>query len=148
MQNNKLWIRLLIGCLALTIMLIPPFITAMVWTTINLIIAIIAISFTVVSTFIFPRIRWLLALVSAIIIAIPPYPTWIFWSPQTGWRLGLSLSVLSSSIVGSVISLVMELMCFAGLFWAFNSSALANRSLRTRKSKRDRLVDDDKDPTL
>jgi hypothetical protein len=98
--------------------LLPPLLTAIVWTTINLFITALAITVTVAVARYRPKLKWLFAVVSTATIALPPYPNWLFWNETDGWFFWLGPSLRNLEIGANAFFFVFALLPFLALFWA------------------------------
>ena len=68
------------------VLLFPSALTATVWTSVNFLVALVVIAMTISSAILFSRYSWIIATISSLLIAVPPYPYWLFRSRE-GWQL-------------------------------------------------------------
>lgn len=118
MRSKSFPISWLVGALALSLLILPSLLAALVWTTLNLFVTAFALVITLVVAFLSPRWRWAFAAVSASVIAFPPYPSWIFWSESDGWKLWIGPSIRSLEIGSNLLFLLVALLLFSALFWS------------------------------
>lgn len=118
MLNKNALISWVVGGLAVLLLLLPPLLTAIVWTTLNLFITAFALAATVAVAFFAPKAKWIIASISAGIVAFPPYPNWIFWSEAEGWKFWIGPSIRSLEIGANLVFFVVALLPFLALFWA------------------------------
>jgi hypothetical protein len=117
------------GCLAAGLLLLPGAMTALVWTDLNLVLAAAAVLIVVVVRR-RPKLCWLATLSSALIIAVPPYPYWVFWSEREGWHLHFfSGFTWQAAPVGTfAVVFLVAVALLRVLLWAFRSSTLLPNS--------------------
>src|SRR5690348_7861325 len=85
-RKVQVMLRVIVGLLAVAVLLTPSYIMALVWTPLDLLVAIAAVLLVVVFRR-FSRVRWCLAVVAALLVAVPPYPYWVFYGEKRGWYL-------------------------------------------------------------
>jgi hypothetical protein len=112
-------LRIVAGLLAVAVLLAPAYVMALVYTSLNFVVTAAAI-FLVVLCSRLRRTRWWLAVLGALLIAVPPYPFWAFTNNRGGWFLhffhGFTLHTVPIST--SCICFVLALALFGVLFWA------------------------------
>jgi hypothetical protein len=118
MHTKNLAIRITVGVVVVLLLLLPPFVTAIVWTKANLYITVIAIAATLAAAFYLPKLKWVFATIAAALIALPPYPNWLFWDESKGWFLTIGPNLRQLSIGLNVIFFVAVIALFFALFWA------------------------------
>jgi hypothetical protein len=111
------------GLLAVAALLAPAYIMAVVYTSLNFAVALAAI-LLVLACRRFRRVRWCVAALAALVIAVPPYPFWVFANNQGGWYLHFFHGfTLRTAPVGTFcVYFVLALAMFAVLFWALPRS--------------------------
>ncbi|WP_148667782.1 hypothetical protein [Mizugakiibacter sediminis] len=117
--SRKLFRIAVIGAATL-VLLAPGMVMAAAWTAANLVIALIAIVATIAAATWAPRIRWFSAIMASLLIAIPPYPYWLFSSNSRGWYLHFfdGFNVQNLPILGFALYFAMALFLFGAIFWA------------------------------
>ncbi len=113
-------IRALVLVACVTLLLAPSALVASVWTPVNLEVAAAAV---VVATTLARSAtvwRWAGAIVASIIIAVPPYPYWLFASNQRGWYLHFfhGFTIRTVPIGTFVTVMVLCLAIFRFVHWA------------------------------
>ena len=118
-------VRVAVGCLAVAMLLLPGAMTALVWTDLNLMLAAAAILVAAVSRH-RTKLRWLAVTAAALVIAVPPYPYWVFWSDRDGWHLHFfSGFTWQSAPLGTFITVfVVAFALLCTLLWALPSAKL------------------------
>lgn len=132
MQNNRV-LRTIVATVVVLLLLLPSFITAIVWTTVNLYVAVLAISALAVVAYLLPRFKWLFAAVTAGLIALPPYPNWLFWNESRGWFFTVGPNLQEFSIGFSVLCAVIVLALVRVLFWAIGKPVKDERVTNEQK---------------
>lgn len=79
--------RVVISVVILSFLLLPSLLQAMTWTPINLWVALLSILTSVLLVRRSPSWRWPSALVAGLLIAVAPYPNWLWASNDRGWHL-------------------------------------------------------------
>ena len=112
-------LRIVAGLLAVAVLLAPAYVMALVYTSLNFVVAAAAILLVVLCGR-FRRIRWWLAVLGALLIAIPPYPFWAFTNNQGGWFLHFFYGfTLHTAPIGTFCTyFLLALALFGVLFWA------------------------------
>lgn len=118
MRNKTKILKVAIALLAAVMLLSPPLLTALVWTPVNLYIAFIALLFSMAIRFTLPKCKWIGAIITAALIAIPPYPHWLNFNNYGEVQLNPQLFL--GDFAGSAILFVIAMLCFFALFWASN----------------------------
>ncbi len=112
--------RSLVVLLAIALLLLPGWLMASVWTPINLEVALLAIVISVVAAIFFPKWKWISAVVSSLLIAVPPYPYWLFNDNEGRWYLhffhGFNLQDFPFLSFGAVFMIALAL--FWAIYWA------------------------------
>ena len=111
-------LRLVASLLAVAVLLAPAYVVALVYTSLNFVVATVAISLVVLCSR-FRRARWWLAMLGALLIAVPPYPFWAFTNNQGGWFLNFfhGFTLHTAPIGTFCIYFVLSLAMFGVLFW-------------------------------
>lgn len=116
-------LRIIVAVAAIVVLLSPGMVMAMVYTDLNLLVAICAV-LVVVAFRQRARLRWLLAVLGALLIAVPPYPYWVFSNNQGVWYFhffgGFTLQSVPLGTFAAYFVVAMAL--FAVLFWALPQS--------------------------
>jgi hypothetical protein len=122
-QYLQVALRVVAGLLAVAVLLAPSYVMALVYTSLNFVVAVAAILLVVLCSR-FRRVRWWLAVLGALLIAVPPYPFWAFTDNQGRWYLHFfSGFTLQSAPIGSFcLVFVLALGSFAVLMWALRHS--------------------------
>ena len=117
--KGKTSLRIAVGVVAVLLLLLPPFVMALVWTGLNFLVALFAVLLAGVFSR-FARLRWLCAALAAALIAVPPYPYWIFWGEAQGWHFSFFHGFTwQTTPVGTFIAFfIFAMALFAALFWA------------------------------
>ncbi len=68
--------------------------------------------------FLAPMIKWVLAALASLLIAIPPYPNWLWWDEEQGWHLRWGYKLQHVMLSDFAIFFVVAMLLFATLFWA------------------------------
>jgi hypothetical protein len=95
---------------------------ASVWTSLNLSVAILAVIASISVALWWPKWKWTVAVISSLVIAIPPYPYWAWNSERRGWYLhffhGFTLQNLPLASFGLVFLAALAL--FAVVYWGLS----------------------------
>jgi hypothetical protein len=86
-MNSRINIALIVASSLL--ILVPPAISAMAWTTINLYVAIVMLGLFAAIAYFYPQWKWLIILIAAVQATFPPYPYWIWHSKELGWHFSI-----------------------------------------------------------
>ncbi|MFC6840106.1 hypothetical protein [Xanthomonas theicola] len=119
MQSKAL--RSLVAVAASFLLFVPGLVMAFaLGGTLNLEVAIAATLIFIMVARWLPRLRWAIAVVAALVIAVPPYPYWTNWDESRGQYLhffhGFNLQNLP--IAAFVVVFVLALLLFVAIFWA------------------------------
>ena len=76
-----------VAAVAILMLLVPGLLVASTWTRINLLVALCAIVISILTAIWVPRLKWPMALISSLLIAVPPYPYWLFRDNEGNWYL-------------------------------------------------------------
>ncbi|HEU0152746.1 MAG TPA: hypothetical protein VFQ84_05305 [Arenimonas sp.] len=114
-SNGEALLVRLMGLLALTlallVLLLPGILSAFVSTKINLIASISCIFIALISTRLFPRVKWAAAACGSLVVAFPPYPNWLTFTEDSYLRFDPQLA----SAVGGANLFIFALSI--GAFW-------------------------------
>jgi hypothetical protein len=83
----RLGLRVVAGLTAVTLLLVPSILMLIAWTEVNMVIAVAAILALIAIARHLPNWKWFAAVVTSVLLAIPPYPYWLFGSNDRGWYL-------------------------------------------------------------
>lgn len=113
-------LRVLVIVVAAAILLWPSSVMAMVWTGIDFVVALVAILATIAVAVWMPTLKWFSAIVAALLIAVPPYPYWLFSSNSGGWYFHFfhGFNVQTLPIGTFALYFLVALLLFASIFWA------------------------------
>jgi hypothetical protein len=120
---------MIIAAVACGLLLLPATITAYVWTPVNLGVSLLAIAACVVIAIFLRRWIWISAAVASFLIAVPPYPYWLFTSETRGWHLHFFEGYRSGNLPAfrfSVVFLV-SMLLFSLIFWAIGKSRRSSK---------------------
>jgi hypothetical protein len=125
-HTRSRFFRALVAVVAVALLLFPGWLMATVFTSINFVVALGSILTSVIIAIWLPRWKWIGAVATSIIIAVPPYPYWLYTREGGGWYLnffhGFRISNLPFDTFGAVF--VVSLLLFAGIFWAIGKKAI------------------------
>ena len=111
--------RIIVAALAIIVLLSPGLVMALVYTDLNLLVAVGAVLLVVTSRQ-RAKLRWWLAVLGALLIAVPPYPYWVFSNNQGAWYFhffgGFTLQSLPLGTFAAYFAVALAF--FAVLFWA------------------------------
>lgn len=114
--------RALVVGVAIVLLLSPGWLMATVFTSVNFILSLSVVLVSVVVAVWLPRWKWPGAIIASLLIAVPPYPFWLYASENRGWYFhffhGFTLSTLPLGTFGVVF--VFALLLFAAIFWAID----------------------------
>lgn len=109
--------KTVVAGLTIFALLAPSALTALVWTPINLLVAISAVSTFVLLAIYAPKLKWLGALFASLPIAIAPYPNWLWASNDRGWHFHVGYKLKHYPVEFLAFYLIVFVL-FLGLFWA------------------------------
>lgn len=113
-------LRALSAAMAAICLLIPALVVAFAWTVVNLEVSVLAVLGCAAVAVWLPRWKWVSAAIVSVLIAVPPYPYWLFNSESRGWYLhffhgynaeNLPIARFATVLLGSML-------LFAVIFWA------------------------------
>jgi len=119
-MRAKSVLRTVIAAIAGMLLLLPGVVTAYVWSPVNLAVSLVAVTVCIVVALFLPRWKWISAAVASLLVAVPPYPYWLFSSEARGWYVHFFEGYRSSNLPAlrfTVVFLVSTLL-FALIFWA------------------------------
>lgn len=131
-------LRILSAVIAGVCLLIPGFLVALAWTAVNLKVALLAVLGCVLVAVWLPRWRWTSAAIASVLIAIPPYPYWLFSREGRGWYLHFFHGYNAENLPVARFALVLcvSMVLFAIIFWA-----IGNRGIRNRQESQQSVPD-------
>ncbi|NLC36170.1 MAG: hypothetical protein GX772_06965 [Alcaligenaceae bacterium] len=116
-------IRALIVAVVGILLLIPSLIMAYAWGgTLNLEVATVATLVTAATARWMPRLKWVIASIAALLIAVPPYPYWTNWDESRGQYLHFFHGFTFQTIPVFTFAIVFALaiLLFAVMFRSIN----------------------------
>jgi len=129
-HTRNRFFRALVAVVAIALLLFPSWLMATVFTAINFVVAFGSIFTSVLISIWLPRWKWIGAVVASLLIAVPPYPYWLYTREGGEWYLnffhGFRISNLPFDTFGVVF--VVSLFLFAAIFWAIRKKASSNNS--------------------
>ena len=116
-------LRIIVAIVAVAFLLYPAWLMAIVWTKVNLIVTLSMILITFAVAIWLPGWKWLSAAASSLLIAIPPYPYWVFSNEVRGYYLHFFYGYTLENIPAGTFAFVfvLSLLLFAAIFWAIGS---------------------------
>lgn len=112
-------IRVVAAFAAVAMLLLPGLLTAIAWSPINLGIALLAVTICIaVGRWAPSGWKWFTAVVASLLIAVPPYPNWLWVSEERGWHLHIGARLESLEIAPFAALFVIALVLFWVLYWA------------------------------
>lgn len=123
-MQNKGPFRILVVIVAVALLLVPGFLMTLAWGgALNLEVAAAAAAIAIAAAIWLPRVKWLLAFVSALLIAVPPFPYWTNWNESRGQYLHFFDGFILDGelITRFVVVFAMAMLVFAAIFWAIGS---------------------------
>lgn len=117
--KNRFWRRLL-AIMAALLLLLPGVWTALAWTALNLVVAIVAVTGNVLVLRFTPNLRWFSASIASLLIAVPPYPYWVFSDNVRGWHFTFFSGYRLNDVPFVDLSMVFvfAMLLFGLIFWA------------------------------
>lgn len=102
--GQKAW-RALGGLAAAGLLLLPGALTALVWTPINFLIALVVVSATAALAARGHKVSLPLAVLGSLLVGVPPYPNWL-WYEKGGlvFQIGASLTKSPGRFVWLVLA--------------------------------------------
>jgi hypothetical protein len=125
MQIKKI-IRYSFMVFIVVLLLLPSALTAITWSTINLLVATIAVAISIAALNNRNITFSLITVFASIAISIPPYPTWIYSDNDGNWYFNIGTKIENLEVGGFFIHFVICIILFQIL-----------RFLRTKKSSLD-----------
>ncbi|TAA26828.1 MULTISPECIES: hypothetical protein [Pseudoxanthomonas] len=125
MQNKKLF-RILAVIVMAALLFVPALLMTLAWGgSLNLEVTAVAIASSVAVAIWLPRVKWLVAVVAALLIAVPPFPYWTNWDESRG-----AVSTLLSRIPFGWRAGYQVWFCFCHCYAYFCSDVLGNRQAK------------------
>lgn len=119
-MRAKAVLRTIVAAIAAVLLLLPGAVTAYVWTPVNLAVSLFVVTVCIVVALFLPRWKWVSAAVASLLIAVSPYPYWLFSSEARGWYIHFFEGYRSGNLPAfrfTVVFLV-SMLLFALIFWA------------------------------
>jgi len=124
-STARMGVRVLMGFVAVALLLTPSILMLIAWTEVNLVVALAALLTLIMVTRRFPTWKWTATIATALLVAIPPYPYWLFASNDRGWYFhffsGYDLSSLPLATFMGVFIAAIALCTM--LSWSLNPEA-------------------------
>lgn len=120
-MQSKRPLRILIVIAAVLLLLVPGLLMTLAWGgTLNLEIAAVATAISIAAAIWLPGVKWCVAVVAALLIAVPPFPYWTNWDESGGQYLHLfhGFPLDGALIARFIVVFAMAMLLFAALFWA------------------------------
>lgn len=126
MLVRSAFLRAFIAVVAGILLLVPALLVAIAWTSVNLEVAAFAIVTTVLAAVWLPTRKWIAAFIASLLIAVPPYPYWLFRSESRDWYLHFFHGYHSENlpIVRFMVVFIVSLLLFAVIFWSISDRKL------------------------
>lgn len=120
-MRNKKPFRILAVIAVASLLLAPALLMTSAWGgSLNLEVSAAAIAISIATAIWLPGVRWLVAVVSALLIAVPPFPYWISWSESRGQYLhffhGFQLD--GALAIRFIVVFSLAMLLFAAMFRA------------------------------
>lgn len=129
-HTRNRFFRALVMVMAIALLLFPGWLMATIFTAINFVVALGSVVTSVLVAIWLPRWKWACAVVAALLVAVPPYPYWLYTREGGDWYLnffhGFTLSNLPFGTFG--VTFVISFLLFAAIFWAIGKKASSNNS--------------------
>lgn len=129
-RTRNRFLRVLVAVVAIALLLFPGWLMATVFTAINFMVALGAILISVLIAIWLRHWKWISAVLASLLIAVPPYPYWLYTREGGNWYLnffhGFSISTLPFGTFGVVF--VLSLLLFAAIFWAIGKKASGEKT--------------------
>ena len=122
-SHKRTWVRVPAGGLAAVLLILPSIVTAIVWTTINFYITVFFTASTIAVAYVLPKAKWFFAVITAALVALPPYPNWVYWSSHDGWFFWRGESLRNLNLGANAILFTVAFLLFVVVFWAFGAKA-------------------------
>ncbi|MEJ6327836.1 hypothetical protein Q2B95_04145 [Stenotrophomonas maltophilia] len=120
MQNRKP-LRFFVVIAAVALLLVPGLLMTLAWGgALNLEVAAAAIAITIMAAVWLPRLKWLIAIAAALLIAVPPFPYWANWDERRGRYLHFfhGFPFEGELVIRFGVVFAMAMVLFAAMFWA------------------------------
>jgi hypothetical protein len=104
----------------IAVLLLPSFVMATVYTSLDLEVASAAVTVCVSAAFWAPRFKWPCAAVGSLPIAVPPYPYWLSRDVNRGWYFHpfYGFTLQTTPFMQFLGMYLLALVLFAAIFWA------------------------------
>ncbi len=129
-RTKMRWAKGFVVLLAGALLLSPALMMASVWTNVDLIVSVVAVSTCILVAQFAQRWRWPCAIIASLLIAVPPYPYWLFASEERGWYLHFfhGYSVHEVPILRFSAVMIVALLLFGVIFWALGGRKQQGRN--------------------
>ncbi len=120
-MRNKRPFRILAVIVVAALLLVPGLLMTLAWGgTLNLEVAAVAIAISIVAAIWLPRVKWLVAVVAALLIAVPPFPYWTNWDESRGQYLHFFHGFHLDGTLATrfIVVFAVAMLLFAAMFWA------------------------------
>ena len=119
MTTSRL-VKLGVAFVAFLVLLLPGLLMASTWTPINLIVAFCVVNVSVMAAIWAQTWKWPTAILSSLLIAIPPYPYWLFNDNSGHWYFHFfhGFTMQNLHFLNFAIVFTISLILFAVIFWA------------------------------
>lgn len=119
-RTRNIALRVLVALVASAFLLLPSFMAASVLSVVNFVVTLPVLLISILVAAWLPRWRWIGGVITSFLVAIPPYPFWLYIRENGDWYLnmfhGFTLQKLPLGTFGVVF--VLALLLFATIFWA------------------------------
>jgi hypothetical protein len=130
MQNRKSF-RILVVIAAAVLLLVPGLLMTVAWGgTLNLEVAAAATAIVIAAAVWLPSVKWFVAVIAGLLIAVPPFPYWTNWDESRGQYLHFFhgfLPLEGELITRFIVVFAMAMLLFAAIFWAIGSRKAARK---------------------
>lgn len=110
------------------LLLLPGFLVTIAWgVTLNLEVAVVATAIAIAVAIWLPKVKWFVAVVAALLIAVPPFPYWTNYEKSRGQYLHFfhGFTIDDASIARFSIVFAMAMLLFATIFWVIEKRPVA-----------------------
>jgi len=131
MQNRKIF-RILVVIFAAVLLIVPGVLMALAWGgTLNAEVAAMATAVAIAVAIWLPSVKWFVAVIAALLIAVPPFPYWTNWDESKGQYLHFfhGFTLENAPVARFAFVFAMAMLLFAVVFWG-----VGNRQLRSRNT--------------
>jgi hypothetical protein len=120
--SSRNLLRSLVLIVAIGVLLLPSIAMAATYTSVDLNVALAAISICIWGANRVPRLKWVCAACASLLIAVPPYPYWLSRDMERGWYFHpfYGFSLQNTLFLRSLGAYLAALALFAAIFWALS----------------------------